>query len=44
MSTNNKLNDMPTAVKDKYIEDLSKYTVGQLLEMKERQMKLLLNK
>lgn len=36
--------NMPMAVKDKYIEDLSKYTKPQLLEMRDRQMKLLSNK
>lgn len=44
MPTKSDANNMPMAVKDKYIENLSKYTKPQLLEIKERQMKLLSNK
>lgn len=36
--------NLATAVKDKYIDDLSKYTKPQLLEMRDRQEKLLSNK
>lgn len=39
-----KSENLSTAPKDKYIEDLKKYTKGQLLELKERQAKLLSNK
>lgn len=37
-------NNMPVAPRDKYIEDLSKYTKGELLDMRDRQQKLLSNK
>lgn len=36
--------NLATAVKEKYIEDLTKYTKAQLMEMRERQEKLLSNK
>lgn len=36
--------NLSVAIKEKYIEDLSKYTKGQLLEMRDRQMNLLSNK
>lgn len=36
--------NLGTALKDKYIEDLSKYTKLQLLEMRDRQEHLLSNK
>lgn len=36
--------NLSAAPKDKYIEDLSKYTKAQLLELRERQTKLLANK
>lgn len=36
--------NLATAAKDKYIEQLSKYTKAQLLEMKVRQQNLLSNK
>lgn len=36
--------NLPVAVKEKYIEELSKYTKAQLLEMKDRQQNLLSNK
>ncbi|XP_031621746.1 uncharacterized protein LOC116339822 [Contarinia nasturtii] len=36
--------NFPTAIKDKYIDDLSKYTKVQLLEMRDRQLKLMANK
>lgn len=44
MLASKKQENLAVATRDKYIEDLSKYTKGQLLEMKERQIKLLLNK
>lgn len=37
-------NSLSKAVKDKYIDELSKYTKGQLLELRDRQLKLLANK
>lgn len=40
---NNPLSLKP-APKEKYIENLSTYKKGQLLEMKERQLKLISNK
>lgn len=36
--------NLSAAPKEKYIDDLTKYTKGQLIEMKERQSKLLSNK
>lgn len=36
--------NLATAAKEKYIEDLSKYTKAQLMEMRDRQEKLLSNK
>lgn len=36
--------NLSIAVKEKHIEDLSKYTKVQLLEMRDRQLKLLSNK
>lgn len=36
--------NLSTAVKEKYIEVLSKYSKGQLLEMRDRQLNLLSNK
>lgn len=44
MPTENSPENLSIAIKEKYIEDLSKYTKVQLLEMQERQHKLLLNK
>lgn len=44
MSTKSSAEMMPIAVKDKYIENLSKYTKVQLLEIRDRQLKLLANK
>lgn len=38
------LQNLSVAVKEKYIEDLKKYSKGQLLEMRDRQLKLLSNK
>lgn len=36
--------NLPKAPRDKYIEDLKKYTKGQLFELCDRQKKLLANK
>lgn len=36
--------NLATAVKEKYIDDLSKYTKPQLIEMRDRQEKLLSNR
>lgn len=36
--------NLAKAPKDKYIEDLKKYTKGQLFELRDRQKKLLANK
>lgn len=38
------LQNLSVAVKEKYIENLTKYSKGQLLEMRDRQLKLLSNK
>lgn len=44
MPTKIEPSNLSLAVKEKYIDDLSKYTKVQLLEMKERQLKLLTQK
>lgn len=44
MPMKNGPDNLSVAVKEKYIEDLAKYTKVQLLEMRDRQMKLLSNK
>lgn len=44
MSSEVKTENLATAVKEKYIEPLSKYTKAQLCEMRDRQLKLLTNK
>lgn len=36
--------NLSKAAKDKYIDELPKYTKGQLLELRDRQIKLLANK
>lgn len=36
--------NLSAAPKDKYIENLAIYTKGQLLELKDRQLKLISNK
>lgn len=44
MASPSKGGSLGVAVKEKYIEDLSKYSKPQLLEMCERQSNLLANK
>lgn len=44
MSSKAETQNLATAVKEKYIEPLSKYTKVQLCELRDRQSKLLSNK
>lgn len=44
MPEKKELENLSLAVKEKYIEDLTKYSKVQLLEMRDRQLKLLSNK